>query len=84
MTVPSSMKAIAIEKPGSPDVLVAVTEPVPEAGPDEVLVRVSAAGVNRPDILQRQGLYPVPPHASPLPGLEIAGETVPTGRSVTR
>ena len=84
MTIPETMRAIAIDAPGGPQALVAVTEPVPDFGDDEVLVRVMAAGVNRPDVLQRQGLYPVPPDASHLPGLEIAGEVVATGRSVTR
>ena len=78
------MRAIAIEEPGGPDVLVEVTEPVPAIGDDEVLVKVAAAGVNRPDVLQRQGLYPVPPGASQLPGLEIAGEVVATGKAVSR
>lgn len=84
MTVPATMNAIAIEKPGDPDVLIACREPVPEIGTGDVLVRVSAAGVNRPDILQRQGHYPLPEDASPLPGLEIAGEIVAVGADVTR
>lgn len=78
------MRAIAIEKPGGPEALVPVTETVPGIGRNEVLVRVMAAGVNRPDVLQRRGLYPVPPDASPLPGLEIAGEVVATGPEVQR
>ena len=84
MKIPGSMQAISIDKPGGPEALVPVTEAVPEVGRDDVLVRVMAAGINRPDILQRQGLYPVPPDASPLPGLEIAGEIVATGAAVKR
>jgi NADPH2:quinone reductase len=70
------MKAIAITTPGAPDVLRAIERaaPVPAAG--ELLIRVAASGVNRPDVLQRKGLYPVPPGASDLPGLEVAGEVV--------
>ncbi|WP_457328799.1 NAD(P)H-quinone oxidoreductase [Rhizobacter sp. P5_C2] len=70
------MKAIAITTPGAPDVLRAIERaaPVPAAG--ELLIRVAASGVNRPDVLQRKGLYPVPPGASDLPGLEVAGEVI--------
>jgi NADPH2:quinone reductase len=70
------MKAIAITSPGSPDVLRAIERaaPVPAAG--ELLIRVAASGINRPDVLQRKGLYPVPPGASDLPGLEVAGEVI--------
>jgi NADPH2:quinone reductase len=70
------MKAIAITSPGAPDVLRAIERaaPVPAAG--ELLIRVAASGVNRPDVLQRKGLYPVPPGASDLPGLEVAGEVI--------
>lgn len=84
MNIPASMRAIAIDKPGGPEALVPVTKAVPKPGRNDVLVRVVAAGVNRPDVLQRQGLYPLPPDASPLPGLEIAGEVVSTGAAVTR
>lgn len=84
MTVPTTMRAIAIEKPGGPEVLVPVTEDVPGIGEYDVLVKVATAGVNRPDVLQRQGLYPVPEDASHLPGLEIAGEVVARGPAVTR
>lgn len=84
MTIPGTMRAITISEPGGPEVLVASEEPVPEAGDRDVLVQVMAAGVNRPDVLQRQGLYPVPPDASPLPGLEIAGRVVATGKSASR
>ena len=70
------MNAIEISSYGAPDVLRAVQRPDPTAGAGEVLIRVSAAGVNRPDVLQRKGLYPVPPGASDLPGLEVAGTIV--------
>lgn len=76
------MTAIAISAPGGPDVLVPQTRPVPQPGPGEVLIRVGAAGVNRPDVLQRMGLYPPPPGASDLPGLEVAGEIVALGDGV--
>ncbi|WP_260582396.1 NAD(P)H-quinone oxidoreductase [Sphingopyxis sp. PET50] len=78
-SVPDSMTAIAISEPGGPEVLVAETRAVPQPGPGEVLIRVVAAGVNRPDVLQRMGFYPPPPGASDLPGLEIAGTIVAVG-----
>ena len=84
MAIPGTMRAIAIRESGGPDVLVAGEQPVPDIGDHDVLVQVMAAGVNRPDVLQRQGLYPVPADASPLPGLEIAGKVVATGKSVNR
>ncbi len=83
-TVPSQMTAIAVREPGGPDVLVAQTRPMPAPGPGEVLVKVAAAGVNRPDVMQRQGLYPPPPGASDIPGLEIAGEVVALGSGARR
>ncbi len=83
-TVPSQMTAIAVREPGGPDVLIAQTRPVPAPGPGEVLVKIAAAGVNRPDVMQRQGLYPPPPGASDIPGLEIAGEVVALGNGATR
>ena len=70
------MLAIEIAHPGAPDVLRPVTRPVPEPGPNEALIRVAAAGVNRPDIMQRLGRYPPPPGASDIPGLEVAGTVV--------
>lgn len=73
------MTAVAISAPGGPEVLQPVERPVPQPGPDEVLIRVAAAGVNRPDVLQRMGYYPPPPGASDLPGLEIAGTIVAVG-----
>ncbi|MBN8500373.1 MAG: NAD(P)H-quinone oxidoreductase [Sphingomonadales bacterium] len=76
------MRAAHFNAPGGPDVLQLVTLPVPQPGPGEVLVRVAFAGVNRPDVIQRQGFYPPPPGASPLLGLEISGEAVALGEGV--
>jgi NADPH2:quinone reductase len=78
------MKAISIAEPGGPAVLREIDYPVPRPGASEVLIRAHAAGVNRPDVLQRLGKYPVPPDASPLPGLEVAGEIVAVGDDVER
>ena len=78
------MKAISIVEPGGPAVMRLIDYPVPRPAAPEVLIRVIAAGINRPDVLQRQGKYPVPPGASPLPGLEVAGEVVAVGEDVTR
>src|SRR5256714_15629163 len=83
-TVPPQMTAITIREPGGPDVLVPQTRPAPSPGAEEVLVKVAAAGVNRPDVMQRQGLYPPPPGASDIPGLEIAGEVVALGSGASR
>ena len=74
------MRAIEITKPGGPEVLKPAQRPRPEPKDGEILVKVAAAGVNRPDVLQRSGNYPVPPGASDLPGLEIAGEVVTAGK----
>jgi len=79
MTIPATMTAIDPAAPGGPEVLVPVTRPVPVAGADEVLIRVHAAGVNRPDVLQRLGRYPMPPGAPTIMGLEVAGEIVTAG-----
>jgi NADPH:quinone reductase len=84
MTLPTTMRAIDPETPGGPDVLKCVERPVPQAGPGEVLIRVAAAGVNRPDVMQRKGLYPPPPGAPTIPGLEVAGEIVALGEGVER
>lgn len=84
MTIPATMTAIDPDKPGGAELLVAVTRPVPAPGPGEVLVRVEAAGVNRPDVLQRMGLYPMPPGTPSILGLEIAGAIVAIGDGVTR
>src|SRR4051794_16438702 len=80
----TTMTAIAIREPGGPDVLVPVKLPVPVPGPGQLLVHVKAAGVNRPDMLQRQGGYPPPPGAPETPGLEIAGEVTGLGAGVRR
>ncbi|MGC2063902.1 MAG: NAD(P)H-quinone oxidoreductase [Thermodesulfovibrionales bacterium] len=77
------MNYIEAREAGEPDVLRLVTGPVPQPQPDDVLIRVLVAGVNRPDVLQRKGLYPPPPNASPILGLEVAGEVVAVGREVT-
>ena len=84
MTIPQTMTAIDPAAPGGPEVLQPVTRPVSVAGPGEVLVKVAAAGVNRPDVLQRLGLYPMPPGVPTIPGLEIAGTVVAVGSEVTR
>ncbi|MEY2680844.1 MAG: hypothetical protein RL661_1075 [Pseudomonadota bacterium] len=76
------MKAIAIETPGDASVLKLIDRPLPQPGPGEVLIEVAAAGINRPDIMQRRGLYPPPPGASDIPGLEIAGRVVALGEVV--
>jgi NADPH2:quinone reductase len=82
MTLPSKMRAVEISKPGGPEVLTPVERPLPQPKASEVLVKVAAAGVNRPDVLQRMGHYAVPPDASDLPGLEIAGEIAAIGSAV--
>jgi len=84
MTLPSRMTAIAIRAPGGPEVLVPEGREVPSPGAGEVLVKVAAAGVNRPDVMQRKGLYPPPKGASDIPGLEIAGEVIALGPDVKR
>ncbi|MDH3473821.1 MAG: NAD(P)H-quinone oxidoreductase [Rhodospirillales bacterium] len=81
--LPETMTAIEIRAPGGPEALVPGTRPLPAAGAGEVLIKVAAAGVNRPDVLQRQGGYPPPPGASDIPGLELAGEVVALGAGVT-
>jgi NADPH2:quinone reductase len=83
-TLPARMTAIAIRAPGAPEVLVPEERPVPAPREGEVLVKVKAAGVNRPDVMQRQGLYPPPPGASDIPGLEIAGEVAVLGPGTAR
>ena len=82
--LPKSMTFIAIREPGGPDMLVPQEQPVPSPGEGEILVKVAAAGVNRPDVMQRQGRYPPPKGATEIPGLEIAGEVVQVGPGVTR
>lgn len=80
--LPASMTCIEITKPGAPEVLCPATRPLPQPGPGEVLIKVAAAGINRPDLLQRQGAYPAPPGASDLPGLEVAGTIAALGEGV--
>jgi putative PIG3 family NAD(P)H quinone oxidoreductase len=82
--LPTSMTCIAIREPGGPEVLVPQKRPLPSPADGEILVKVIAAGVNRPDVLQRKGQYPPPKGATEIPGLEIAGEVVAIGRNVTR
>ncbi|WP_218048980.1 NAD(P)H-quinone oxidoreductase [Curvivirga aplysinae] len=82
MTVPSMMQAVEISEAGGPEVLKSCTRPTPEIKAGEILIKVAAAGVNRPDCLQRAGLYPAPKDASDLPGLEVAGEVVGVGANV--
>ncbi len=80
--LPEQMTAIEIAEPGGPEVLRPVARPVPRPEADEVLIRVQAAGVNRPDVMQRKGQYPPPPGASDIPGLEISGAVVALGGDV--
>jgi len=83
-SIPGTMTAIGISTPGGPEVLKPETRDVPEPGSGQVLVKVAAAGVNRPDCLQRMGAYPPPPGAPDIPGLEIAGEIVALGDGIAR
>jgi NADPH:quinone reductase len=83
MTLPATMRAIEISKPGGPDVLKPVEIPVPQPGVGQILIRVDWAGVNRPDALQRAGAYAPPPSASPLPGLEASGTVAALGAGVS-
>ena len=82
--LPKTMTVIEAREPGGPEVLVPATRPVPEPGPGEVLIEVAAAGINRPDVLQRQGFYPPPKGASDLLGLEVAGKVVALGEGASR
>src|SRR3954466_14561355 len=84
MSVTSTMTVIGIRAAGGPEVLVAGQRPIPGLGEGEILVKVAAAGVNRPDVMQRQGLYPPPKGATDIPGLEIAGEGAALGAGVKR
>jgi putative PIG3 family NAD(P)H quinone oxidoreductase len=83
MALPREMTVVEIAAPGGPEQLKTAVRPIPQPGEGEVLVRVEAAGVNRPDVMQRQGRYPPPPGASDLPGMEIAGEIVALGAKVS-
>src|ERR1700760_2256038 len=82
--IPAHMTAIVIRTPGGPEVLVPEERPVPQPGAGEILVKAAAAGVNRPDVMQRMGLYPPPKGATDIPGLEIAGEVGALGDGVSR
>ncbi len=82
--LPESMTVIAISEPGGPDVLKAEQRPIPAPAENEILIRVAAAGVNRPDLFQRAGSYPPPKGSSDLPGLEVAGEVTAVGTGVSR
>src|SRR5687768_8236765 len=82
--LPELMTVIGIRAAGGPDMLVAEQRPLPRPAEGEVLVRVAAAGVNRPDVMQRQGLYPPPAGATDIPGLEIAGEVIALGPGARR
>jgi putative PIG3 family NAD(P)H quinone oxidoreductase len=81
--IPATMRAVEIAAPGGPEQLRIAVRPVPQPGPREVLIRVAAAGVNRPDVMQRQGRYPPPAGASDIPGMEVAGEIVKIGPDTT-
>lgn len=82
--LPATMTAIGVRQPGPPEALQPETRPLPQPREGEILIRVAAAGVNRPDVLQRKGGYPPPPGASDIPGLELAGDVVATGPGATR
>lgn len=84
LSLPETMTAVGFDAPGGPGVLQLQTSPLPRVRPDDVLIRVAYAGVNRPDCLQRAGMYPAPPGASPLLGLEVSGEIVAVGNEVPR
>ena len=83
-TLPTRMTAIGIKAPGGPEMLVPEQRPMPVPGEGELLIRVRAAGVNRPDVMQRKGLYPAPKGAPDIPGLEIAGEIAALGPAIKR
>jgi putative PIG3 family NAD(P)H quinone oxidoreductase len=79
MTLPADMRFVDLPAPGAPEAMVIARGPLPEVKPGDILIRVEAVGINRPDIAQRQGSYPPPPGASPILGLEVAGEVVAIG-----
>lgn len=81
--LPETMTCVEISQPGGPEVLKTTTRPCPRPGPGQVVIKVAAAGINRPDVLQRQGAYPAPPGASDLPGLEVSGIVAALGDGVT-
>jgi NADPH2:quinone reductase len=80
--IPTTMTAMGYDAPGGPQVFRPETLPTPQPGPGQVLIKVAFAGVNRPDVIQRQGFYPPPPGASPICGLEVAGTVVAAGEGV--
>lgn len=82
MSIPANMRAVEITQPGAPEVLIECSRPVPQAAAGEVLIKVAAAGINRPDVLQRQGNYKPPPGTTDIPGLEVAGEIIALGSGV--
>ncbi len=82
VAIPETMTAMGFDEPGGPEVLRAETVPVPQPGEGQVLIRAAYAGVNRPDVIQRMGRYPAPPGASPIPGLEVAGDIAAVGPDV--
>lgn len=84
MNLPATMQAVEISAPGGPEVLKPVSRPLPVPKPHEVLIKVAAAGINGPDIMQRKGLYPAPAGASDLPGLEVSGTVVAVGAAAKR
>ena len=81
--IPSSQTCIEVTQPGGPEVLKTTSRPVPMPGAHQVLIKVAAAGINRPDVFQRMGFYPPPPGASDIPGLEVSGTLVAVGAAVT-
>jgi NADPH2:quinone reductase len=83
MQIPDTMRCVTIPEPGGPEAMKISTAPLPVLKDDEILIRVQAAGINRPDVQQRKGLYPPPPDASPLLGLEVAGEVVALGATAS-
>ena len=84
MSLPDAMRAVEISEAGAPEVLRLTSRPVPMPGHDQIVIRLSYAGVNRPDVLQRSGAYPPPPGHSKLPGLEVSGHVAALGDGVTR
>ena len=83
MSLPTNQTSIEITEPGAPEVLQATDRPVPQPTETEVLIKVAAAGINRPDVFQRMGFYPPPPGVTDIPGLEVSGTVVAIGTAVT-
>jgi NADPH2:quinone reductase len=84
MPATQTMRFIAVDQPGDPEVMHIAEGPRPKVGPNDVLIRIAAAGLNHADLMQRAGKYPPPPDASPILGLEVAGEVAATGEAVTQ